>query len=300
MKDTFSRFFFISDPGQIETEVRRVSGHIFPGCDFSEISSTLGDIERVYRGEYPGYRESNASYHDLPHTLAVFLAAARLAHGVHLSGVLFSWNCFTIVLHAALFHDIGYIQEESDLEGTGAKYTKVHVRRGIDFMRSYLGKRGYSQGYLEACTRIIEYTDLSFDPARGSGLNSEVRTMGRILGSADLMAQMADEWYLPKLPALYEEFVEGGVAGFSSEYDMLCKTSAFADYVRNRLSGVLGGVSTLVRLHFRERWGIDEDLYNFFMERNIRELEDILSRYGSDYHKALENLSLQKGLSRIC
>jgi len=38
------------------------------------------------------------------------------------------------LLNAALFHDTGYIQEKSDDEGTGAKYTSIHVKRSIQFL----------------------------------------------------------------------------------------------------------------------------------------------------------------------
>ena len=38
--------------------------------------------------------------------------------------------------------------------------------------------------------------------------SDETRAMGRILGSADLIAQMADRTYLEKFPLLFEEFQE--------------------------------------------------------------------------------------------
>jgi len=70
----------------------------------------------------------------LRHTTDTFLAMARMIHGATLEGETFSERHINLGLIAALLHDSGYIQSESDLQGTGAKYTASHVQRSIDFL----------------------------------------------------------------------------------------------------------------------------------------------------------------------
>ena len=65
------------------------------------------------------------------------------------------------------------------------------------------------------------------------------RRLGNMLGTADIIAQMADRCYLEKCrDRLFPEFVAGGLASegqpdaqgparFSSAQDLLCKTPAF-------------------------------------------------------------------------
>ena len=45
---------------------------------------------------------------------------------------------------------------------------------------------------------------------------------------------MANENYLEKLPFLYDEFKEGGVQGYKDEFDLLEKTPAFWEMVKQR------------------------------------------------------------------
>jgi hypothetical protein len=119
-------------------------------------------------------------------------------------------------------------------------------------------------------------------------------TLGQMLGTADLLGQMADLTYLERLPFLYHEFKEGGVPGFADELDLLQKTPAFWEFTQKRLVGELGGVDRLMRDHFRVRWGIDHDLDREIVERNIAYLQFILVNHGADYQRYLRRGGLIK------
>jgi hypothetical protein len=111
--------------------------------------------------------------------------------------------------------------------------------------------------------------------------------MAMMLGTADLIGQMADRTYLEKLLFLYIEFKEGNVDDYDSELDLLQKTATFYDFVKERLQKDLGDASRFMLPHFKKRWNIDVDLYYETMERNIVYLRKILKDYTDCYRDCL-------------
>jgi hypothetical protein len=107
---------------------------ISPNFNLVTVIDVFNAANRIYNGKYPGYRACNTDYHDFPHVCAVFLAMARLSHGAVIDKMKFSERYIVLGLIAAIMHDVGYIQEEFDREGTGAKYTASHVQRSMDFL----------------------------------------------------------------------------------------------------------------------------------------------------------------------
>ena len=93
------------------------------------VSSVLKTVVDLFQGNFSGYRSCNTEYHDLQHTLDTFLAMVRLVHGAFITGRTFSKRSISLGLICSLLHDVGYIQKEDDLVGTGAKYTESHVQR---------------------------------------------------------------------------------------------------------------------------------------------------------------------------
>ena len=106
--------------------------------------------------------------------------------------------------------------------------------------------------------------------------SEEIRTMGKILGSADLIAQMADRKYLEKLPLLFLEFEEAKMPGFETPLELFKNTEEFYhSVVRTRLKEEMGNVSSAALFHFRKRWDIDRDLYAEAMTNNIKYMKKI-------------------------
>ena len=123
--------------------------------------------------------------------------------------------------------------------------------------------------------------------------------LGKMVGTADLLGQIADRTYLEKLPFLYHEFKEGDVPDFESELDLLKKTPEFYDRTIERFERELGGVNRYMRDHFRVRWGIDKDLYMTSMENKIKYLKYVLEDHEDDYREYLRRGNLMEKLDRI-
>jgi hypothetical protein len=109
------------------------------------------------------------------------------------------------------------------------------------------------------------------------------RKVGHLLGTADMMAQMADRCYLEKCrDRLYPEFVLGGVAvyrqenslkvNYGSGLDVLRQTPDFvAETMRTRLDGEFGGAYRYVEVLFGGR-----NPYMETIERSLDYLKQVL------------------------
>jgi hypothetical protein len=284
----------VGNPQEVLGEVKKIVHLMYPAFNFNPVQDVFKDVVKLFRGEYPGYRACNTWYHDLKHTTDCFLAMARLIHGGFVQGMVMEERDAALGLIAALLHDTGYIQTAEDDDGTGAKYTMVHVDRSIEFMKIYFAQHGYSSEDFLFCRNCLKCTGLEVKIGELEFISRNNETLGQMLGTADLLGQMADLTYLERLPFLYHEFKEGGVPGFADELDLLQKTPAFWEFTQKRLAGELGGVDRLMRDHFRVRWGIDQDMEREIVERNIAYLQFILVNHGHDYQRYLRRGGLIK------
>jgi hypothetical protein len=255
--------------------------------DFSKVTSAYLDIVKLFRGDFCGYRKCNTRYHDLSHTDDCLLMMARLIHGSFLNGCKFSKRSIILGLLSAILHDTGYIQTVDDNTGTGGKYTVTHIDRSVAFAKKYLELKGYSAHDFHFIKNSLYCTGLNvvIKDIKFQSLENEL--MGKILGTADLIGQMADPKYLEKLPFLFEEFQEGGIPDYETELDLLQKTPAFWEFTQKRFADELGSMDRYLRDHFRVRWGIDRDLDREAIEKNILRLQHILKNHPTHYQKHL-------------
>lgn len=236
----------------------------------------------LYRGNCPGYRACNTEYHDLRHITDTFLAMARLTHGAVINGVPFTERQIISGLIAALAHDTGYIQKESDGKGTGAKYTGNHVQRSMDFLKYHSTEYSLSATEASICQPMILFTDLAVDISKILFDSLESELLSKMLGAADLLAQMADRNYLEKLLFLYYEFKEANTGDYKSELDLLKKTIAFWDFISERLEAMHLDIDRFLISHFASRWKIEENLYDKAIQRQKQYLQHILEIPDSD------------------
>lgn len=221
----------------------------------SGVVRVFADVGRLYRGEFPGYHGCETGYHDVQHVLEVTLAMARLMAGcmVGAGRQAISETRFLVGVVSALFHDIGYLRRVGDTDKRhGAEYTRTHVGRGADFMAWYLPEVGLPELAPAAC-RIVHFTGYEI-PVQHIEVDPQLRLLGNLLGSADILAQMSDRCYLEKCrDRLYPEFVLGGIARqvdergeekvlFASPEDLIFKTPGFFSGAQKRLEQDLGGV----------------------------------------------------------
>jgi hypothetical protein len=269
-------------------EVRVILDLIAPNFNTAPVASSFVKTVELYKGNYPGYQSCNTEYHDLRHITDTFIAMARLAHGAVLNGKTFKDRQIVMGLVAALLHDTGYIQEKHDLKGTGAKYSASHVQRSIDFLQLYGAEYGLSEKEILAGRAIILCTDLAVDISAIKFSTSKIELLGKMLGTADLLAQMADRTYLEKLLFLYHEFKEAKFGGYESELDLLRKTIGFYDLIAERLKTTLNATNRFMASHFASRWNIQTDLYHEAIEKQKNHLKQIVKAPDPDYRSHLK------------
>ena len=243
----------VSDPVAVRSAVQALFSDTFPGTSFDKLWLAFYDFERLFTGRFPGYKGCDTTYHDMQHTLDMTLALARLVSGYERSAEQkdrLGPGRAQMAIITSLFHDSGYIRHEerdADFEN-GAEFTLYHVSRSADFLRRYLPELGLSRD-VGVSSMIVHFTgyELELDNIELDDPRDVI--CGHLIGTADLIAQMADRCYLEKCrDRLYNEFVIGGVAvenakpgeymvRYKSGEDLLRKTPEFYQQVmRDRLN----------------------------------------------------------------
>ena len=242
------------NPSAVEAEAQSVYVSLFPNGDRSFVPRVFGWASQCFSGKYQDYQAVDARYHDFEHTLQGTLCMVRLLRGRHLAAVepKFTQRMFELGLLAILLHDTGYLKKRDDTQGTGAKYTVIHVRRSAEFAAHLLTGKGFPANEIQAVQNMIQCTgvdaDLSIIP-----FQSELEKIaGCALATADLLGQMAARDYVDKLPILYAEFAEAAeftkdqphfIGSFSSASDLMRKTPGFwQKFVLAKLERDLGGL----------------------------------------------------------
>lgn len=291
-----SKLIDMDDPQSVLDEIKNIVCTIFPKFDFEPVNAVFRDLVKLFRGEYPGYRKCNTEYHDLKHTTDATLTMTRLIHGAILQGELLCQKNTTLGLISTLLHDTGYIQTLYDDSGTGGKYTLVHIPRSIKFLDGYFAEKNFPREDFENCADILKCTGMNTKINEIQFKSRESELLGKMLGSADLLGQMADRLYLEKLLFLFYEFEEANVVGYTSELDMLKKTMGFYDITKKRLANELSGVNKYMIHHFKARWNIDRDLYEDTIEKNRNYLKYILENHEKEYRSYLRRGGVVKKL----
>jgi hypothetical protein len=165
----------------------------------------------------------------------------------------------------------------------GAEFTRTHVSRGVEFLSTYLPAIGMPQ-WAPIAAIVLHFTgyekpfaDLNPDDARD-------RRLGHLLGTADMITQLADRCYLEKCrDRLYPEFVLGGVAlpqtgsgyttvKYASGLDLLRQTPQFVSDTRNnRLDGEFNRAYQFLDVLFDGR-----NPYIEAIDRNMDYLDQVL------------------------
>lgn len=264
-------------PTAVWAEIRLLLDMAYPAFDSTRLYNAYLNTARLYNGRYPGYRSCNTRYHDFSHATETCLALTRIIHGAKAAGREFTHQDITTSLIAALLHDVGFIQQADDVEGTGAKYTVTHVARSESFLTEHAKAYALSAADVENGRCMILFTDLNIPMESIDTNEADIRELGELLGAADLLAQMADRYYLEKLLYLYDEFEEANLGNYDSPVDMLHKTLSFFGIVDNRLADISDKVDTYLMYHFRTRWQIDRNLYASAINNHHVYLEKILT-----------------------
>ena len=282
------------DPVDSWNKANQIVHSISPDIDLTGVRNVFDDVMCLFDGSYHGYSPIQTPYHDLRHTLDVFMCAVRLLHGVHLSGNPLDDEEITLVMIAALLHDVGYAQNVNEAQGSGAQYTQVHVMRGIAFMERHLSDWGLPTKLVNPLTQIIRCTDLRLNLSEINFPTSRIRLLGQIVGSADIVGQMADRAYLEKLLFLFSEFKEAHYGNLENTYDLLKKSRGFYESIRKTLDGDLGGTYQRLSFHFKDWIGEDKNFYIESIERNIEYLDKVILLHESEWLSMLKRHGIVK------
>ncbi len=277
-----SKRFSFDSSDEVLHEVLEILGLMASDFTTAPVRDVFDAAERLYNGDFPGYSACNTGYHDFRHAMDTFLAMARLIHGAVLANEFFSERQIITALTAAILHDAGYIQEQSDTQGTGAKFKIHHEQRSMGFLSRHGFEFGLSGEEIAAGRSIILCTDMDTDISMISFSSERIELLGKMLGTADLMAQLADRRYLEKLLYLYHECEEAGIGDYENEMDILHKAVNFFDFYYERLKTPLDGADRFMRLHFASRWGIEKNLYHKMIDRQKNYLLKILEMPHTD------------------
>ena len=207
----------VSSPADVRDAVHALFAEAFPGASFDKLWLAFYDFERLFNGTFPGYFGCDTTYHDTQHTLDMTLATARLIAGYERSvdpAERLGARRAIMSVVTALFHDSGYIRhKERDRDfRNGAEFTLYHVSRSADFLRRYLPGLGMAKDS-GVSSMIVHFTGYELDLDTIELDDPRDIICGHLLGTADLIAQIADRCYLEKCrDRLYKEFVLGGIA----------------------------------------------------------------------------------------
>jgi hypothetical protein len=225
---------------------------------FPLLEQGVADLARAFRGDYPGLLRCDTHYHDLRHAFDSGLVMARLIRGQaiatphdtleHIDG---EHALLGVLL--ALYHDIGLLRRTGEERLQGAELTPIHEARGVEFMRDYLSRTPLA--HLAGKAELIMVTRLAWHmPPDMPPLE---RAIASLIGSADIMSQLADRAYLEKCrDFLFAEFSTFGLAGaagrpYPDPKTLLEKTPGFyTDLLRRRMEIEYKGADRFTKIHF--------------------------------------------------
>jgi len=266
------------DASAVLREVEAIYSSMFPKGDIEFVSKAFGWALDSFHGDYDNYQAIDARYHDLEHTLQGTLCFARLLQGYQRAWVEPQLTEATVQLGvlAILLHDTGYLKTRGDDEGTGAKYTLIHVNRSCEFAEKLLTGKGLAPAQIKAVQNMIRCTGVNVDLQKIPFSSEEERVLGYALGTADLLGQMAADDYIDKLGILFTEFEESarynhgkfsGAGVFTSADDLRSKTPLFWEKY------VLPKINTDFRGLYRYLGRPMAEADNFYVQRIRQNLE---------------------------
>lgn len=269
----------------VEAAVQSIYKTTFPGGSIVFIPEAFRWATDCFTGNYRDYQAIDARYHDFEHTLQGTLCLARLLHGYWAAAgePMLTQRMFELGMLAILFHDTGYLKRQEDNEGTGAKYTLIHVSRSVAFAGAFLEEKDFPPEEIKSVQNMIRCTGVNVNLQAIPFQAEWEQIVGFALGTADLLGQMAAKDYVDKLPILYSEFEESArynarrgapPAAFKSARDLMEKTPMFWEkYVVPKINGDFQGMYRFLNSPYPS----GPNIYLKRIEANIEKLRHVLA-----------------------
>lgn len=271
-----------------------IMGEIKTICRANYHDEDVGLVEHVFRdsinlfdGRTDGFQKCDTRYHTIVHTLQTIPPFIEIIDGWNKSKStpFVSKEYYVLGIIAVILHDTGYIKDNGDTEGTGAKYTFTHVQRSIDFAGMYLPRIGLDNKSVASVQNAIRCTGVIFDN-KVHFHSEEERIIGYALGTADLLGQMSASDYVDKLPELYLEFEEAyGFEGLENLYGkgstlfkdsghLIENTPVFFEKIVMERFKTMGSIYTYLVYHYNS----NDIPYIKEIEKNIGKIRSITAR----------------------
>src|ERR1700748_269819 len=117
----------------------------------------------LFHGKHPQFQPCDTAFHDFDHTMQATSAVADLLAAHRQNSVLapLQQRDWEIAIAAAILHDSGYLKRRNDVNGSGAKYSAIHVGRSCFHAWDLLPSFGFSRDELRPVQHAICDTDIS-------------------------------------------------------------------------------------------------------------------------------------------
>ena len=284
----------VTNVNSVNAAVRAIFESCYPAEAYKNASVAFNDFSMIYAGNHPDYHGCDTPYHDMQHVLDVTLAVMRLIDGYeksHDKSEQFGAELAVTAIISALFHDVGYIRHISDDSHTdGAEFTQIHVSRSGKFLADYFNRLGMSRE-AKLAPKLVEFTGYERPVESLLFSDNKLQELGYILGTGDVIAQMADRMYLEQCrDCLYPEFVRAGLAKnhqeelkkgalYQSPEDLLARTPQFIrSTIKQRLNKTFHSVYKYAETHFG-----GPNLYLIAVTKNLEYIETQLHNSHSTF-----------------
>jgi hypothetical protein len=203
----------------------------------------------LFHGRNAKFLPCDTAFHDFDHTMQATAAVVELLEAQRRNPVIatLSERDWEITVASVILHDTGYLKHRNDPDGSGAKYTAIHVGRSCFFAWDMLPAFGFNRDELRQVQNAICATAISVNMDELPFREPREWLIAALVGTGDMLGQMAAEDYPERLAGLYLEFREGmqfsrfektSFAVYKNLLDLLQGTERFFNgYVMHMLEG---------------------------------------------------------------
>lgn len=165
----------------------------------------------LFHGGRPEFLPCDTAFHDFDHTMQATAAVIELLAAHRRNPVIAPLNQrdWQIAVASVILHDAGYLKHRNDPAGSGAKYSAIHVGRSCFFAWDLLPAFGFNRDELRQIQNAICSTAISVNMDELPFREPREWLIGALVGTGDMLGQMAAEDYPERLAGLYLEFREG-------------------------------------------------------------------------------------------
>jgi len=225
--------------GYFETRGRSQRLFQYAPAETVRLADALLDfITNLFQGCVDGFLPCDTAFHDLNHTLEATNVVLDLlaVHRENPEFTPFRESDRLLVFAAVLFHDTGYLKRTGDREGSGAKYSAIHVGRSCFLAWDFLPGFGFTPDEIRQVQNAICATAVTARLDQLPFRNVREWLIAAIIVTGDMLGQMAAPDYPERLPSLYLEFREAGAfsrfrnssfGAYQSLQDLLAGTEKF-------------------------------------------------------------------------